>query len=273
MLFLWDNGNGRQRNLEALKRYTTNYKNLMLKNIFYVIIFALIFFIYIFAYQLNSSTLTLETSITKTSTTTTTSLKKTAKIFCFILAHPENFFHRTSIVWNTWARECDGYKFISTIPNLYLPYSTKKSHGSIETNFPFPLLQPANFSKEIYQKLTDKIYLTIIELYKSYNDYDWYLKADDDTFVFVDHLKEYVADKNPEEALKYGYNLKTWQSGGAGYLLSKKSLEIYGKKLSSDILFCPNTGIEDQDISVCAQKLQISQPNSIDEMGRERFHP
>ena len=55
--------------------------------------------------------------------------------------------------------------------------------------------------------------------------------------------------------------------------MSKKSLEIYGKKLSEDKVFCANTGIEDQDMSTCAEKLQIAQPNSVDEKGRERFHP
>ena len=58
-----------------------------------------------------------------------------------------------------------------------------------------------------------------------------------------------------------------------GYLFTQKALEIFGKKLIEDIKFCPNTGVEDQDISVCAEKLQISQPNSIDLKGRERFHP
>ena len=273
MLFLW----------EPFKRYSIHAKSLIRKNIFYVVIFVFIVVFYFPSYKINSNTTTITTTITSTLTTLSitnstrstnvTIFKKNMKIFCFILAHPENFFHKTSIVWNTWAKECDGYRFISNIPNLYLPFSTKKSHGSIETNIPFPLLQPANFSQEIYKKLTDKIYLTLIELYRSYNDFDWYLKADDDTFVFVDHLKEFIQDKNPQEPLKYGYNLKTWQSGGAGYLLSKKSLEIFGKKLIEDKLFCPNSGIEDQDISGCAQKLQIAQPNSIDQMGRERFHP
>jgi len=56
-------------------------------------------------------------------------------------------------------------------------------------------------------------------------------------------------------------------------LLSKKSLEIYGKKLEEDKNICPKSGVEDQDMSTCAVKLKIAQPNSVDEKGRERFHP
>ena len=194
-------------------------------------------------------------------------------IFCFILASPNNFFNKTTTVYNTWVKQCDAYKFISVIPSLYLINAIKKPHGSIETDYPFPLLQPAKFDKENYAKLTDKIYLTLIELYKSYNNYDWYLKADDDTFIFMDNLREFIADKNPELNVKYGYNLKTWQSGGAGYVFSRKSLQTYGSKLSVDYTFCQNTGTEDIDIYRCGEKLNISQPNSVDSNGRERFHP
>ena len=187
--------------LETFKRHLTYAKTFTRKNVLYVTILALVLPFYYFSsshYLLSS-----------------TDKKKT--LFCFILAQPDNFFHRTSVVWKTWAKECDDFRFISIIPKLYLEHSVKKPHGSIETSFPFPLLQPANFDKEDYKQLTSKIYLTLIELYKSYNDYDWYLKADDDTFVFVDHLRDFIADKNPQQPLKYGYNLKTWQSGGAGF--------------------------------------------------------
>jgi glycoprotein-N-acetylgalactosamine 3-beta-galactosyltransferase len=186
--------------LKTFKINLTCFKSFTRKNIRYVTILALILpFYYFSSSHLLSST------------------EKKKTLFCFILAQPENFFHKTSVVWKTWAKECDDFRFISIIPKLFLDQSIKKPHGSIETNFPFPVLQPANFDKENYQQLTTKIYLTLIELYRSYNDYDWYLKADDDTFVFVDHLRDFIADKNPQQPLKYGYNLKTWQSGGAGF--------------------------------------------------------
>ena len=58
------------------------------------------------------------------------SRKKT--LFCFILASPENFFHKTTTIQNTWAKQCDVrfsnvliYLFIYFIPffnKLYSPY-------------------------------------------------------------------------------------------------------------------------------------------------------
>ena len=74
-------------------------------------------------------------------------------------------------------------------------------------------------------KLTDKVFLTLKHLQKKYNNYDWYLKADDDTFIFMENLRYFLKDKHPEEPVTYGYDFKVivehgYHSGGAGYLLS-----------------------------------------------------
>ena len=95
---------------------------------------------------------------------------------------------------------------------------TKSSDTPIELELPFPMLQPRGLIREEYTKLTDKIYTTFIDIHERYNDYDWYLKADHDTFVFVDNLRQYVANKNNDIPIVYGYNLKTWLSGKWIYL-------------------------------------------------------
>jgi glycoprotein-N-acetylgalactosamine 3-beta-galactosyltransferase len=64
------------------------------------------------------------------------------------------------------------------------------------------------------------------DTYKYNNKYDWYLKADDDTFVFVDNLRLFLNDKNPNLPVDYGYDFKVkveggYHSGGGGYVLSK----------------------------------------------------
>ena len=47
-----------------------------------------------------------------------------------------------------------------------------------------------------YNLLTFKVFRMFIDAYKYYNKYDWYLKADDDTFIFVDNLKKFLSEKN-----------------------------------------------------------------------------
>ena len=59
------------------------------------------------------------------------------------------------------------------------------------------------------------------------DDFDWFLKADDDTFIVVDNLRRFVESRNPRTPIWYGAKLKNpkvkdgYQSGGAGYILSK----------------------------------------------------
>ena len=149
---------------------------------------------------------------------------------------------------------------------------------SIELTDPFPILQPANHNVEVYKKLTDKVYKTLRDVYLRYNDYDWYLKADDDTFIFVDNLKSFLKTKNSSQPVTYGYDFKIiveggYHSGGAGYVLSNEALKRIGPKLSPGDTFCPNKGIEDVDVAKCLRLLGVYPDKSIDEKGRERFHP
>ena len=236
------------------------------------------------------------------------------RIFCMVLTKPENFDTKALAAYQTWVRKCDNYKFISVIPEKYKndkKYSVSKivhvedyldlanynsdddldelaklekdklllqssSQTSLELAINYTVLQPAGLVQEKYSKLTDKVYFTLIDVYKRYkNDYDWFLKADDDTFVFVDNLRTFLADKNECSPIKYGYNfqiLLKWQCGGAGYVMSKESFNRIGSKLIQNYRFCPNTGIEDKDVSRCLRRLDVVSGKSLDEQGRERFH-
>ena len=57
-------------------------------------------------------------------------------------------------------------------------------------------------------------------------DFDWFLKADDDTFIVVENLRRFIERRDPGIPVWYGAKLTNpkvkdgYQSGGAGYLLS-----------------------------------------------------
>ena len=175
------------------------------------------------------------------------------------------------VVHKTWAKDCDKYLFILKFN------SSLATNESYEFNDPFPILQPAYLEVDQYDKLTDKVYRSFQAIYSKYNDYDWYLKADDDTFVFVDNLKKFLKTKNSSKPVTYGYDFKTivdrgYHSGGGGYVLSKEALSRLQAKLYENYTFCPNTGIEDTDIGRCLRLLGVYPDKSIDDEGRERFH-
>lgn len=80
-------------------------------------------------------------------------------------------------------------------------------------------LQPNNFTVDRYSLLTDKMFKTVINLYEHYNDFDWYFKADDDTFAFIKSLKYFLQSKDPSLPVTYGYDFrlfveKGYHSGG-----------------------------------------------------------
>lgn len=206
-------------------------------------------------------------------------------IFCIILTQPANFLTKTLAVNKTWAPECDNYRFISTIPDIYLKSSSPSilvSNSSSDTNHPFPILQPHGYTKELaYKNLTAKVYASFIAVYERFPNYDWYLKADDDTFVIVDNLRLFLArlDSNDNESITCGLNAKDgvfhtgeFRSGGAGYVLSKRAFQQLGSRLVQEQP-CPRCGVEDLDVALCLREIDnVRVENTVDEMGRQRFH-
>ena len=207
-------------------------------------------------------------------------VKKKARIFCMILTSAISLkTEKPGIIYETWAKKCDKYKFISKIPDELLSQNDNVSAKyGIELDYGFDVLQPPGLVKDSYDKLTDKVLLTFKYLYNKYGDYDWYLKADDDSFIFVDNLREFVADKNASMPVTYGYDFKVivekgYHSGGGGYLLSREALHRIGSNLNKSIDFCKNSGTEDVDVAICLRELGVYPKKSIDALGLERFHP
>jgi len=142
------------------------------------------------------------------------------KIFCMILTHPSNLRTRAKAVLDAWARKCDKYKFISVIPDEWLNITNVRISNQTKLNG-FELdyenisyLQPVNYTIDRYNKLTDKMFQTFKYLYKHYNDFDFYLKADDDTFVFVDNLRKFLSDKNRTSPVTYGFDFHCYVDQG-----------------------------------------------------------
>jgi hypothetical protein len=57
--------------------------------------------------------------------------------------------------------------------------------------------------------LTQKTTLALKYVYEKFiNDFDWFVKADDDTYMFVENLKSFLKDQNTSLPITFGYNFK-----------------------------------------------------------------
>lgn len=114
------------------------------------------------------------------------------RIYCFILTTPQYFDTRARAVNLTWAPRCDKFTFISEYSN-----DTKG----------LPIAPIANISSG-HAHLTQKTTLALHYIHDNFlNDYDWLVKADDDTYIFVENLKSFLKEQNPSEPITFGYNL------------------------------------------------------------------
>jgi hypothetical protein len=81
-----------------------------------------------------------------------------------------------------------------------------------------PVLHLADLKNDTYHALVEKMFLTLKYVNRHHGDYDWYMKADVNTFVFMDHLRSFLKDYDPNVPIVHGYTFQIYhyQSGGAG---------------------------------------------------------
>ena len=124
------------------------------------------------------------------------------RIFCLIITAPKYFLTRTRAVNDTWAPRCDRYFFVTES----LDQNATSELISFAKQIP---IAPIKNLTSGYDHLTQKSSLAFLFAYEKYlNDYEWFFKGDDDTYLFVDHLRLFLTDKNTSEPVTYGYNFK-----------------------------------------------------------------
>jgi hypothetical protein len=182
------------------------------------------------------------------------------------------------VVLATWASKCSNYRFVSVLPGRVRQELDKFNITSQTLGEPVNLLQPREWDSEIYDNLTYKVLLAFRDIYKEHSDYNWYLKADDDTFIHNENFNAFFRERDPNFPATYGfdfnYEVKNgYPSGGAGYVLSNGAFRLLGKQLVKNMGFCKNiSGTEDYDVGMCLRTLNINPVSTADAQGRERFN-
>ena len=187
-------------------------------------------------------------------------LFKRVTIFCWVLTHPENHYTKAIHAIQTWGKRCNKLILISDSDDSDIDavgMNTTPGRGHL-----------ASKSRE-----------ALDYLYRHhYDDADWFLKADDDTYVILENLRFLLMDRDPREAIFFGKHFlhpknESYFAGGAGYVLSKKALALFGRRPPGQCLIDRHDGSnEDVRVSDCLLTLGVRLGNSTDYLGRYRFH-
>ncbi|RWS19609.1 glycoprotein-N-acetylgalactosamine 3-beta-galactosyltransferase 1-like protein, partial [Leptotrombidium deliense] len=139
------------------------------------------------------------------------------------MTSPKNHQLKALHVKVTWGKRCNKLLFMSSEEDKSLP--------TIKLNV-----------KEGRNNLWAKTRAAFAYVYNNhYNDADWFMKADDDTYVIIENLRYFLMSQNASEPIYFGCKFKHdtikqgTVSGGAGYVLSKEALRLFVEKgMSAD---------------------------------------
>jgi len=205
--------------------------------------------------QLISSKLSLANMSDITSTSSSS-----VRILCWVMTGPQNHYSKAIHVKNTWGKRCDKLIFFSSVED--------KELGAVALNI-----------TEGRQNLWGKTKQGFDYVYKHHKaDADWFLKADDDTYIVVDNLRNLLQDYNTQTETWFGHRFKYlggYFAGGAGYVLSQGALKRFTQVgLKNSSLCSPeNSGDEDVNMGTCMKNLNVTVGDSRDSVGKKRFFP
>ena len=124
------------------------------------------------------------------------------RVCCLVLTKPGNFLTQARAVNRTWGPRCDGFFFITESSKQQMTPEQAKLAEDL------PIAPIPNITAG-YDHLTQKSTLAFLFAYEHHaNNYDWFVKADDDTYLIVEHLKMFLREQNTSEPVTFGYNFK-----------------------------------------------------------------
>ncbi|XP_019411969.1 PREDICTED: glycoprotein-N-acetylgalactosamine 3-beta-galactosyltransferase 1-B-like [Crocodylus porosus] len=190
--------------------------------------------------------------------TTAAKLFSKVRILCWVMTAPQSLETKARHVQATWARRCNVVLFMSSQADAAFP---AVGLGTREGR--------------------DQLYWKTIRAFQHVHQHhlaqaDWFLKADDDTFVAVDNLRWLLAAHAPDRPIYFGKRFRPfvaqgYMSGGAGYVLSREALRRFVAGFRTRV--CSHTSpVEDLALGQCLEKMGVEAGDSRDTTGQETFH-
>ncbi|XP_061386497.1 glycoprotein-N-acetylgalactosamine 3-beta-galactosyltransferase 1-like [Musca vetustissima] len=175
------------------------------------------------------------------------------------MTHPDNHYSRAIHIKNTWGRRCNSLIFMSTQTDATLP------------SIALPVDDGPN-------SLWNKTRLALKHIHDNHlNNADWFLRADDDTYVIMENLRMFLYDYSADDPLYFGCKLKRsgqpeFMASGAGYVLSKNALMKFINEAYDNSEICNELEAdENMALSNCLRNINVTFGDTRDEKHLERF--
>ncbi len=172
------------------------------------------------------------------------SLFSSVRVLCWVMTGPQNHETKARHVKATWGRRCNKLLFMSSQEDPSLP-------------------AVGLHVREGRENLWAKTKQAHLYLYKNhFDDADWFLKADDDTYVVVENLRYMLQAHNHTDPVYFDFKFKThmkkdYISGEAGYVLSKEALGRLATKGLATECRSGGNGAEDVEIGKCMERIGV----------------
>jgi len=182
------------------------------------------------------------------------------RILCWVLTGPKNHETKAKAVLRTWGARCNKLIFMSSqkdprIDSVALNVSEGRNNLWAKTKAAFTY---------VYQH--------------HLNEYDWFIKADDDTYVIVENLRYMLYQYQSDYPINFGARFKLdevqgYMAGGPGYVLSREAVRKFVEIgiPNPDKCYKENDGDEDHEIGICLQKINVKFGDSRDSEEKRRF--
>ena len=186
-------------------------------------------------------------------------LEKKVKILCWVLTSQDRLQTHGRAVKDTWGKRCTVLLFLSN--------QDDKEFGAVS-------LQSQGVDMGNMWSKTRAAWRYVYNNHKS--DADWFLKADDDSYVIVENLRLLLSGLSPLKPEYLGRWFKT--SGGyntesTGYVFSKETLRTFIRALNNPDKCIEKSELDDSNVGKCLSAFGVHPSDSRDSNGRETFHP
>uniref|UniRef100_A0A182J6M8 Glycoprotein-N-acetylgalactosamine 3-beta-galactosyltransferase 1 n=1 Tax=Anopheles atroparvus TaxID=41427 RepID=A0A182J6M8_ANOAO len=197
------------------------------------------------------------------STDRSINLTESVRVLCWVMTTPENHQEKVVHLKATWGARCNKLLIMSSVADPVV--------GSIA-------LPVEEGRKSLWNK-TREAFRYIYE--RHLEEYDWFFKADDDTYVVMENLRYFLHAYTPQLPIYFGskfrypdYVKQGYFSGGAGYVLSREALRRFYERALGDAKHCSTTrDTEDLEMGKCMESVNVTAGDSRDQLGRKRFLP